>query len=229
LVAETRAVTPAHLAQVAAAAWTTGLLMSPARPDWAGFTAAPAVSDSAVSGHTFPSLANPAERLIVAPDGVSHIDGEDVSTVRHADCVLVRMWPDGGRQLIGADGITIRIEPGLFADGWRAVAAIDAGTQPQMRVSQPARDPRRIPQPAPQPVRTAPTPDTSRDRTVGLLGLLFFWPLTLVFGLLATLLTIGVLADSQDRALGIGLVVFFAAITAGGVFGIRRSARRRRG
>ncbi|GIF19386.1 hypothetical protein BJ973_006429 [Actinoplanes tereljensis] len=229
-VAESRAVTVADVAEVAARAWSTGLVMAPNRADWAGFTAAPAGSDTAVAGHQFLFQAEPADRLIVAPDGVSLITGDGVSTVRHAECVLVRAWPDGARQLIGPDGTVIRVEPTLLADGARAVAAVDGGIRPGIRVYQPARDPRQVPQPQGQvqPVAT-PAPVSSHDRTVGLLGLIFFWPLVVFFGALTALFAIGALADSEDRGIVIGLTVFCAAVTAGGVFGVRRSARRRRG
>src|SRR5690242_2971979 len=42
-----RAVTVTDVAEVGAVAWSTGLLMSPARVDWAGFAAAPADSAAA--------------------------------------------------------------------------------------------------------------------------------------------------------------------------------------
>jgi zinc protease len=229
-VAETRAVTPAHVAEIAAQAWNTGLMMAPTRPDWAGFAAAPATSGTTVAGHAFPALENAEEALVVAPDGVSVISADGVATVRHAECVLARAWPDGGRLLVGADGIALRIEPTLFVDGRRAVTAIDSGTRPEIRVDQPARDSQYVPQPQPQPQPAAsPASVTAQDRMVGLLGLLLFWPMTVFFGGLAALFAVALLTDSEDRGFVAGLTLFCAVAMTGGVFGIRRSTRRRRG
>ena len=152
-VARLRAVTVADVAEVAATAWQTGLLMSPTPAEWAGFTAAPADSESAVTGTTYRSFEDENRRLIVGADGVSVVDAEDLATVRRADCVLMRAWPDGGRQLLGPDGIGLRVEPTLFANGLEAVAAIDALISPEVRVDQPARDPAQIPKPRPKAVR----------------------------------------------------------------------------
>ncbi|WP_030436575.1 hypothetical protein [Actinoplanes subtropicus] len=146
-IARLRAVTVADVAEVATAAWRTVLLMSPTPADWAGFAAAPTYSASAVPGTTYRSLEDENRRLIVGEEGVSTVDAENLATVRAADCVLMRSWPDGARHLLGPDGIDIRVEPTLFANGPAAVAAIDALIAPGIRVDQPARDTAQIPRP----------------------------------------------------------------------------------
>ncbi|HEX5202136.1 MAG TPA: insulinase family protein [Actinoplanes sp.] len=153
--AAARAVTVADVADVAAAAWDSGLLMAPEPADWAGFAAAPLASASAVTGTAYASLEDSGERLVVGPDGVTATAGGTLTTVRFDDCVLVRAWPDGARQLFGADGTAIRVEPTLSANGPQAVAAIDARVGPEIRVGQPPREPGSIPRPRPRPVPPA--------------------------------------------------------------------------
>ncbi|WP_433295901.1 M16 family metallopeptidase [Actinoplanes sp. CA-030573] len=150
VVAESKAVTVAEVAELAARAWSAGLLMTPCDAEWAGFAVAPRESESAVSGTAYRSLADPDEKLVVGPDGISAFADGTIATVRFDDCVLVRAWPDGARQLFGADGIVIRVEPTLNAKGARAVADIDARVRPELRVDQPARDPAQIPKPQPR-------------------------------------------------------------------------------
>jgi zinc protease len=146
-----RAVTAAEVAQVAAEAWDAGLLQtSHSRADWAGFTAAPTTSDSAVTGTKYPSLDTPGETLIVGFEGVSIVAGDNRATVRFADCAIVRAWPDGGRQLVGSDGIVVFVEPTLFEGAAEAARKIDASVAPAVRVEQPAREPGQIPQPEPE-------------------------------------------------------------------------------
>ncbi|MGK5680845.1 insulinase family protein [Actinoplanes sp. URMC 104] len=153
-VAEVRAVGVAEVAQVAAEAWDAGLLMTPqTRGDWVGFTAAPVRSEQAVSGSAYRSLETPGERLIVGPEGVSVVAGDNCATVRFDACAIVRAWPDGARQLVGADGIAVLVEPTLFTGGAAAVGRIDAGVPAAVRVDEPARDPEDVPQPAPAPSR----------------------------------------------------------------------------
>jgi hypothetical protein len=226
MIADVRAVTVADVAKVAAAAWPSGLMMSPARGDWAGFTLAPSRSESAVTGASFASLETPGERLVVGPEGVSIVEDDQAVTVRHEDCVIVRAWPDGGRQLVGADGIVVWIEPTLFADGHTAVPAIDAGIRAEVRVEQPARDPERIPKPQPHvpPVGTA----TSEDRVVGMAGLLFWWPVSLFFGAIAALLFISLTTDTEEAGLIVVVALMCVGVTGLGGYFIRRSGRRRR-
>lgn len=164
---------------------------------------------------------------ILAAMRVGRIDPADVAAViktrieslRHADGTADRLPAQACDLLAGRP-----------VDGRRAVAAIDSGTRPEVRVDQPARDSQYVPQPRPEPQPAEPTAAaTTRDRMIGLLGLFFFWPLTVLFGGLAALFAIVLLTDSEDRVISAGLALVCAAVMAGGVFGIRSSVRRRSG
>ncbi|MFI5890630.1 M16 family metallopeptidase [Actinoplanes sp. NPDC051513] len=229
VIGQSRAVTAADVAEVAAMAWQSGLLMSPARPGHLGFTAAPSRSEAAVHGQAHRSLEGQGEILIVAPEGVSVVDAESVATVLYADCSIVRAWPDGGRQLVGADGIVVRAEPTLFADGHRAVAAIDAATGP-VRVFQPPRDPDDIPTPQPRSRPAAGSGGaTGAHRAVNIFFLIVLWPVTIVFGVVGVLMLISLFTETEDRVyLAVPMVLFIAVAISGG-FGIRASTRRLRG
>ena len=150
VIAQVKAVTAADVVEVAAAADTTGLLMSP-RTDarWTGLTAAPGNSDTTVSGTEHRSLERPDERLTVGPDGVTVSSENSRATVLFADCVILRAWPDGARYLVGPDGIVVCVEPTLWAGSDAVVRQIDAGVPAAVRVDQPARDPDEIPRPEP--------------------------------------------------------------------------------
>ncbi|MCO8275772.1 insulinase family protein [Actinoplanes sp. TRM 88003] len=167
-----RAVTAAEIAQVAAEAWEAGLLMTPhTRADWAGFTAAPTHSETAVAGTSYRSRDTPDEKLIVGAEGVSIVSDTNRVTVRFDDCVIMRAWPDGGRHLVGADGIVVFVEPTLYKGARDAVERLDASIPAAVRVEQPARDPGQIPQPV-QPVPgTAPSASPRPWRRVIVLAL----------------------------------------------------------
>jgi hypothetical protein len=156
---ELRAVTVDDVHDVAVEAAGTGLLMVPrgCGADWAGYTAAPTQSAAAVQGQRYRSRQNDGADLVIGTDGVSLVEVGCVSTVRFAECVIGMSWPDGARQLVGADGIGVRVEPTLFHLDGSAIAAIDAGVPPASLVLMPARDPDAIPQPeVPPPPAPAP-------------------------------------------------------------------------
>jgi zinc protease len=155
-VAEVRAVTTRDVAEVAVAAYDAGLLMAPAdtRADWAGYTAAPSHSGSAVTGRSHRAIRDPRHHLVVAPDGVSHVSGDEASTVRYDECVAVLAWPDGARQLIGADAIVVGVEPLVYRDAAAVAREVDARVPAELRIEMPARDPDRIPQAPPKPQRS---------------------------------------------------------------------------
>ncbi|WP_436530584.1 M16 family metallopeptidase [Actinoplanes sp. HUAS TT8] len=148
------AVTVTEIAAVAAAASAAGLLMAPSGTygDWAGFTPAPNSSTTTVTGTAYESLEDPDENLIIGPDGVSVGD----RTVRFADCVIMRAWPDGARALLGTDGIGISVEPTLYRGGAEIIGWLDRGVSPAVRVDQPPRDPSRVPTPSPAVPAPAP-------------------------------------------------------------------------
>ena len=148
-VAEVRAVTCEEVAEVAAAAYDAGLLMTPAGTgaDQMGYTAAPFASESPVSGRTLRARGNRRQRLIHGEQGASVVDGDAVATVRYDACAVLLAWPDGGRHLIGDDAIVVRVEPTLYRDGDALTSDIDARVPTAHRIEMPPRDPARIPQP----------------------------------------------------------------------------------
>jgi zinc protease len=132
---------------VAVEAIGSALLMVPQgqSADWAGFAQAPMNSTGRATGRTYQSLAHTASGLVVGADAVSFVHADTAATVRYDECQALLRWPDGARQLIGADGITVSIEPTLFADGPAAVSAIDDSAPVAVVVPMPARDPDAIP------------------------------------------------------------------------------------
>jgi zinc protease len=171
-----RGVTSDEVTAVANEAWDDGLLMTPGKSigDWAGFTAAPVDSATAVTGVPYRSLDDPLARIIVAPDGVSAVSSTDeISTVRYADCEALLTWPDGGRRLIGADAVQVAVEPTLYSGADGTIAGIDAAIPSERHITMPPRDPDRIPRPREQPVAepptARPTPEERRKLHAGLI------------------------------------------------------------
>ncbi|BBH68610.1 hypothetical protein ACTI_52950 [Actinoplanes sp. OR16] len=144
-----RAVTPEQVRAIAAEAYADGLLMTPGRTAaWAGFTRTPSQSASAVTGAVYPAAGDPDLRLFVGQEGVSLVQGEDCFlTVRFDGCAALIAYPDGGRVLVGTDGISVPIEPTMLENAEAAVPYIDSRIHPDLRVDRPARDPSSIPQP----------------------------------------------------------------------------------
>ncbi|MFG2037822.1 insulinase family protein [Dactylosporangium sp. NPDC048998] len=142
----------------------SGLLQVPAghTADWAGFEAAPTASDRQVDGARFPSLDDPAVTLVVGALGVGlDVEGCPPCVVSYAECAIALAYPDGGRHLIGFDGLNVRIEPTIHPVPPEALRHIDASVAGVL-VRQPPRDPRQIPAPRPAP---------PVDPTAGLRGL----------------------------------------------------------
>ncbi|MFF4212547.1 insulinase family protein [Streptomyces sp. NPDC001796] len=134
------AVTPEHLHAVALEAAGTALMQVPAghSADWAGYTAAPTRSAYAVTGRRFASVGGDGSALVFGDEGVSMTvrakDGtENAVTVAYRACAAVLSWPDGGRQLIGTDGLVVEVEPGLYGVDAHTMAAVDAAV-PQSAV-----------------------------------------------------------------------------------------------
>ncbi|MEU4239404.1 insulinase family protein [Actinoplanes sp. NPDC026619] len=221
------AVTPADVAAVAAGAWANGLIMAPSRADWAGFAIAPPESLRAVTGTEFKPLGDVTARLVVGPEGASLVEPHNLLTVRFDECVLMRAWPDGGRQLIGADGIVVWAEPTLHRGGREAVKLIDAAVPPERVVVQAIRNPEQIPQPRTRSTTPTTTASTS-DRVSGILGLIVFWPLTLIFGALGALLFLSLSTDAEDVEYTIVIGLLCIPVTIIGIIGIRRSLYRMR-
>jgi hypothetical protein len=112
------AVSVADVHEVAKEAYGSSLFVLPPRrePFRAGFTALGMSSGTAVAGRRIRSADYPLDqaRLVIGEDGVSLVRGQAVDTVRYEHCAALLKWADGGRQLIGRDGVIIRIEPTLW-------------------------------------------------------------------------------------------------------------------
>lgn len=151
LLQQVKEVTPEAVHEVATDVLADSLLMTPygRTADWAGFIAAPTSSATKVTGTDYPGQGGLAQRLVVGTDGVSLVStgSDEFATVHYDTCAAVLTWPDGGRQLLGEDGISIRLEPTLYQG--LTTEAVDQGVPAQLRVELPARDPEEIPQPPP--------------------------------------------------------------------------------
>ncbi|MEV6343435.1 insulinase family protein [Actinoplanes sp. NPDC051851] len=158
--AELDTVTRDGVAEVAGAAYEAGLLMAPTGTgaDWAGYTEVPATSDSVVEGTPHPAINRTDCRLVHGAEGISVVSGEDRATVRYAECVALLAWADGGRQLIGPDGIAVRVEPTLYEDVAPVLRDVDARLPAELRVDLPARPADRIPSPPPSPAEPVGRP-----------------------------------------------------------------------
>jgi zinc protease len=148
-----RAVTADDVAEVGAAAYAAGLLVTPAGTvaDWAGYAPAPDASESAVAGTAYPALRGTGRRLVAGADGVSVVGPDGPVTVRYDACAAVLSWPDGGRQVIGLDGLRVAVEPTLYPGAAAVARDLDTRLPAGLRVPMPERDPDQIPQPPPPP------------------------------------------------------------------------------
>jgi predicted Zn-dependent peptidase len=184
-------VTPGHVHAVALEAAGTALMQVPAghTADWAGYTAAPTSSSYAVTGRRFEAGhgGGNARALVIGDDGVSLTAGakdgtQEAATVLYRSCAAVLGWPDGGRRLIGTDGITVDVEPGAYGVDAHTMAALEAAVPPHARVQLPPRQ--RVPRaeaPEAAEVRGASAPAQPARRTGGQTAAL------VVLGLLAGL------------------------------------------
>ncbi|GIF62564.1 hypothetical protein Ais01nite_05990 [Asanoa ishikariensis] len=178
---EVRAVTIDDLQAVATEATGSGLLLVPhgLTAEWAGFTPAPTFSTAAVDGLRYQPRSGGAVRLVVGAEGVSLIDADHALTVRYAECAIALAWPDGGRQLIGLDGISVRVEPTVFPLKPDQLARIDTSVPRANLIRMPAREQAAIPQPKPR----TPAPP-SRGSKAGLIVLIV---LASIVGMMAAL------------------------------------------
>jgi hypothetical protein len=164
---ELHAVTLEDVHSVAKEAVSTGLLQAPRghTADWAGFTAAPMYSDTEVKGTVYPPRSSADNRLVVGPEGVSVVGPHGKATVRFDSCVAALAYPDGARQLIGVDGIIVRVEPTLYFMNPGTVDYIDGRLRPDQMVRLPARSADEIPQPRQATAPPAATPGAGTAET----------------------------------------------------------------
>ncbi|MDH6125189.1 insulinase family protein [Kitasatospora sp. GP82] len=229
--AELWAVTPGEVHEAARQAQASGLLRVPAgrRADWAGYAAAPLGSESAVHGTGHSAREEGGPELVVGAEGVSLVCGDELATVRYRECAAMLSWPDGGRRLIGADGITVALEPEDFEVDAHTLATVDSAVPPQAVVRMPPRAPRppRPSAPAPKPAAAPaePAPVFGRGQRV----------LLAVFTVLAWLwggITLLVLLTMDKQSVGDPAAWFvnamLLAIEAGLVRAVLRRRRRRK-
>jgi hypothetical protein len=127
-------------------------------------------------------------------------------------------WPDGGRQLVGLDGIVVRVEPTLWQVDPRALAYLDSRVPPALVARMPVRAPEAIPQPKPKPKADTPAPAAptapARRGTGEIVGIVILSIVT-VFCLGSGLLgTLGVAADASSDSGEWGVIVAGWVITA---------------
>jgi zinc protease len=241
-VAETRAELRAvGLADVHAAARDmlgSGLLQVPDGLDgrWAGFEPAPVSSERQVDGQRYPSVDDPDIRLVIGPSGVGlERAGAPPVAIPFHECAIAMAYPDGGRQLIGFDSLTIRIEPTMYPVPPDVLARIDAAVGP-VTVVQPPRDPQRVPTPqAAQPAETL-APARPGDGMGLLVGAVFAFVLSVLALCCSGFWTI-LVNDSSDPETdipmdGFAVAVFvigygsFFALAILGIYLLRRRNRK---
>src|SRR5690606_25972163 len=139
------------------------------------------------------------------------------ATVHFAQTSVLLVWPDGGRMLIGHDGITCRVEPTLYPVEAATLARIDAAVPPGTIVRMPARDPESIPQPMPSsPARAGRQPGAPpRFRRLTLAAAVVLGGLSVLCTLFSAVATQSVLTDTEQEydaaTLAIVLAIFWGA------------------
>ncbi|NUO60525.1 MAG: insulinase family protein [Hamadaea sp.] len=240
-IARLESVTTEDVHAVAREAGASALMRVPhnQRADWAGFTAAPTLSTSTVDGVRLKARGGDGD-LVLGPQGISVIDGECAVTVRFDEVAAMWSWPDGGRRLVGHDGLTLTVEPTLNNVGAAHLARIDAAVPRALVIPMPARQADAIPQPsavtpAVRPAKAARRPAGAGQRApiraLDVIRLVLLVGITTVFLCLSGMFTIAG-DEGPDAELGRQLTYIFWGITAIGVAGtawvIVGMARRRR-
>ncbi|MDX6742727.1 hypothetical protein [Actinocorallia sp. A-T 12471] len=105
----------------------------------ARYVEAPGTSTFGVEGRVFEAWQG-RRFLTVGPSGVTESQGPSMATVLFAQCRGLLVWPDGARRLIGPDGVTVHVEPGLFRDAAELIALLDRAVPASVVVRMPARD-----------------------------------------------------------------------------------------
>lgn len=222
LLTEAHEITGEDVVAVAGEVLDSALLGVPEglRADWAGFTAAPTHSESAVAGRRFPSRGDGGARVVIGTEGVTMDHGEGMpATVRFDSCAAQLCWPDGARQLVGTDGIVVRLEPNWFALPPDAYATIDTHLDPSRSVRLPARPPEDIP-PPPTP---GPSATAEAARPTGLASIVI---LSIVVTFLTCIGGLFTAARADDPSLGVaGWVMGGGLLGIAAMFGVALAVR----
>ncbi|MBM6399402.1 insulinase family protein [Phycicoccus sonneratiae] len=119
--------------------------------DWAGLSAVPASSSSAVEGREHPVRGGGRTTLVIGVEGVTLRSAAGLVTVRYRDLAAMESFADGGRWLVGRDGFRVHVEPTVYELGPDEVARIDEAVDAARVVRLPARTADRLPRPAEAP------------------------------------------------------------------------------
>ncbi|MCV2395283.1 hypothetical protein OEB99_13285 [Actinotalea sp. M2MS4P-6] len=215
---ELTALEPDDLVRAAAQVTTTLVLQVPGGADAPeGWAEAPLCAVAPVSGTTYEHR-NIDRRLIVGDEGVTLRGGDGHVTVRFDTLSGLGVRPDGGRLLIGGDGVHLSVEPTMWYHGASAARAIDEAVPMGLKIPMDRRQPKEIPQPGPRSRQRALAP--ARELLTWGTGILVWFGLT--FGAFA-------LADTDS--LGGADPGTVSGVAAGAMLAIAlvRSWRSRRG
>ena len=170
-------------ARLAAATAVAAIPDGVAPPDGTWGRAAP-TTDEPLSGVEVRGLdPSRAEVMVVSPEGLTWRCGGEHLTVVRDRVAAVLHWQDGRRVVIGEDANRIVVEPTMWLGGRSVVNHVDAVFAADLRVEQPERSPRHIPQP---PRTAAPVPPPSSAQRLWSI----WWPRWKV--LLMVLLAVGI-------------------------------------
>ncbi|MDR0848406.1 MAG: hypothetical protein LBN10_05095 [Propionibacteriaceae bacterium] len=159
LLADIEGVTRQDVTRVFQAVRDSALWVGPvASLEWAGirlvdFTSKP------TSGHEFPQI-GASGKLVVSDRALSWVGGDGSAlTVPFERVAGVAVFPDGGREVVGLDDVTISLEPTLYQGltGALASALIDSRVPSTKIVPLPMRRPEDIPSP-PEVTDEVPAP-----------------------------------------------------------------------
>lgn len=112
------------------------------------WTPAPLQTTQPVHGGSTHARLGGTAQLRVSADGVSLEEGTSHLTVRYSGLAALAQWDDGGRILIGEDGVHVTVEPTLWRRGRRVIALVDAAVPPGKAVPLGQRDAAAVPRPA---------------------------------------------------------------------------------
>lgn len=214
LLAESEAVTVDDVRAMAQRFHDTSLVQVPSTGlSWAGHERAPDTSlGEPVAGRTLAVTAPGGVELVAGSDGITrHVEGDAHATVRFGEVAAMLRYPDGGRELIGLDGVRVAVEPTLTKVPADVTASIDHAVPTDRVVPMPRRDPSEMPRlQVPQGKQPEPTALRWLRGIVAMVLLLLALPFAITF--------VGFLAD-QDWGNAVAAAVI-GGVLAGGAYWI---------
>ena len=117
--------TPEDVRAVAGELGETVLLQVPNGVPLPPWPAAPTSPAAPVRGRRF-AAHDAAARLVIGDAGLTLMTESSTQTVRRVQVAALAQWEDGGRVLIGNDGVHVPLEPTVWRRGRRAVGLLDA-------------------------------------------------------------------------------------------------------